>query len=253
MTALAGRVAIVTGGASGIGRAVSVCFAAQGAAVAIVDIDGEGAVATAEAITGEGGRATAVTADLRVPEDIAAAAARARDELGPVDILVNNAGVMDALRPPLKVSLQQWETAMAVNVTAPFLFCQAVLPEMIARGKGSIINIVSIAGLAGGRAGTAYTASKHALVGLTRSVAFTHIEDGVRCNAICPGGIATGIADRDDRRDPFGAQRYRLAHALKPRHGEPDEIAGTALFLASDQSSFVNGAILPVDGGWMAA
>ena len=220
--------------------------------MAVVDIDEAGADATAAAIADAGGRAVAVPADLRVPDDIAAAAARVRDEFGPVDVLVNNAGVMDALRPPLNVSLPQWELAFAVNVTAPFLLCQAVLPGMIAEQRGAIVNIASIAGLSGGRAGTAYTASKHALVGLTRSIAFTHVEDGIRCNAICPGGVATGIATRDDPRDPFGAQRYRLAHATKPRHGEPDEIAAVAVFLASDQASFVNGAILPVDAGWTA-
>ena len=253
MTALDGRVAIVTGGASGIGRAICERFGAEGAAVAVFDIDEAGADSTAAAIVGAGGRAMAATTDLRVPDDIAAAAARARDEFGVVDVLVNNAGVMDALRPPLKVSLPQWEVAFAVNVTAPFLLCQAVLPGMIANGRGAIVNIASIAGLSGGRAGTAYTASKHALVGLTRSIAFTHVEDGIRCNAICPGGVSTGIADRDDPRDPFGAQRYRLAHATKPRHGQPDEIAAVAAFLASDQASFVNGAILPVDAGWTAA
>ena len=252
MNALDGRVAIVTGGASGIGRAICTRFAASGAAVAVVDIDEPGAASAAEAITAEGGRAVAVTADLRSPDDIAATEARVREHLGPVDVLVNNAGVMDALRPPLNVSLPQWELAFAVNVTAPFLLCQAVLPGMIAEQRGAIINIASIAGLSGGRAGTAYTASKHALVGLTRSIAFTHVEDGIRCNAICPGGVATGIATRDDPRDPFGAQRYRLAHATKPRHGEPDEIAAVAVFLASDQASFVNGAILPVDAGWTA-
>ena len=252
MNALDGRVAIVTGGASGIGRAICTRFAASGAAVAVVDIDEPGAASAAEAITAEGGRAVAVTADLRSPDDIAAAEARVREHLGPVDVLVNNAGVMDALRPPLNVSLPQWELAFAVNVTAPFLLCQAVLPGMIAEQRGAIVNIASIAGLSGGRAGTAYTASKHALVGLTRSIAFTHVEDGIRCNAICPGGVATGIATRDDPRDPFGAQRYRLAHATKPRHGEPDEIAAVAVFLASDQASFVNGAILPVDAGWTA-
>lgn len=253
MTALDGTTAIVTGGASGIGRAICGRFADEGAAVAVVDIDESGADATAGTIANAGGRAIAVTTDLRVPDDIAAAVARVGDEFGSIDVLVNNAGVMDALRPPLSVSLPQWELAFAVNVTAPFLLCQAVLPGMIANGRGAIVNIASIAGLSGGRAGTAYTASKHALVGLTRSIAFTHVEDGVRCNAICPGGVATGIADRDDPRNPFGAERYRLAHATKPRHGEPDEIASVAAFLASDRASFVNGAIVPVDAGWTAA
>jgi NAD(P)-dependent dehydrogenase (short-subunit alcohol dehydrogenase family) len=253
MTALDGLVAIVTGGAGGIGRAICGRFAAEGAAVAVVDIDEAGADATVAAIADAGGRAAAVTTDLRAPDDIAAAATRVRDEFGSIDVLVNNAGVMDALRPPLNVSLLQWELAFAVNVTAPFLLCRAVLPGMIAKGRGTIVNVASIAALSGGRAGTAYTASKHALVGLTRNIAFTHVEDGIRCNAICPGGVSTGIATRDDPRDPFGAERYRLAHATKPRHGEPDEIAAVAVFLASDQSSFVNGAIVPVDAGWTAA
>ena len=253
MTTLDGKVAIVTGGANGIGRAISMRFAAEGASVVVVDIDESAAADTVAAIADTGAKALSIGTDLLVPDDIVGAARRTRDEFGRIDVLVNNAGVMDALRPPLKVSLEQWETAFAVNVTAPFLFCQAVLPGMIERGGGAIVNIASVAGLVGGRAGTAYTASKHALVGLTRSVAFTHIDDGIRCNAICPGGITTEIASRDDPRDEFGQQRYRLAHATKPRHGDPDEIARTAAFLSSDAASFVNGVILPVDGGWMSA
>ena len=217
MTALGGKVAIVTGGGNGIGRAISTCFAAAGAAVVVLDIDDDAASATVP--VDRGLRRAGSFGQGRPAE-----ARRHRFGLRPglrksSDASTSSSttpAVMDALRPPLKVTLEQWETAMAVNATAPFLFCQAVLPSMIAQSAGSIVNIASVAGLTGGRAGTAYTASKHALVGLTRSIAFTHIEDGVRCNAICPGGITTEIATRDDPKDEFGLERYRLAHATKP-------------------------------------
>jgi NAD(P)-dependent dehydrogenase (short-subunit alcohol dehydrogenase family) len=252
MRDLTDKVSIITGSASGIGRAIAMRFAAEGAVVIVADVNVEGADVTVDAIAKANGRAHAVAVDLRDPTDIKRAVGDVLAEHGRIDVLCNNAGVMDALRPPLEVSLELWELVMAVNATAPFLLTQAVLPGMIAQGSGSIVNIASIAGIAGGRAGTAYTVSKHALVGLTRSVAFTHLEDGIRCNAICPGGITTGIASRDDPRDDFGAVRYRLAHAMKPRHGDPAEIAKAAVFLASDEASFVNGVIMPVDGGWTA-
>jgi NAD(P)-dependent dehydrogenase (short-subunit alcohol dehydrogenase family) len=253
MGAMTDKISIVTGGASGIGRSIATRFASEGAEVIVADIDAEGVDVTVDMIVGASGIAHPLAVDLREPADIRRAVDDVLAEYGRVDVLCNNAGVMDALRPPLEVTIELWELVMAVNATAPFLLTQAVLPGMISRGSGAIVNIASIAGIAGGRAGTAYTVSKHALVGLTRSVAFTHLEDGIRCNAVCPGGITTGIASRDDPRDEFGAVRYRLAHALKPRHGEPDEIARAAVFLASDEASFVNGVIMPVDGGWMAA
>jgi len=250
---LLGKVAIVTGGGNGIGRAIAARYGAEGAVVAILDIDEPAGKAAAAAIEAAGARSIFVRADLTSPPDITRAVVDLVDQVGPVDVLCNNAGIMDGLRPPLAVTLDLWERVMAVNATAPLLLCQEVLPGMIAAGGGSIVNIASVAGLTGGRAGTAYTASKHALVGLTRSIAFTHLDDGIRCNAICPGGITTDIGSRDVQRDDFGAERYRLTHSSKPRHGDPDEIAKVASFLASDLASFVNGVVMPVDGGWMAA
>ena len=253
MEMLSGKAAIVTGGGNGIGRAIAARYAAEGAAVTIVDIDDKAGEVSAAAIVDNGGRSVFVHCDLSLADDITRAVAQAVGEFGPVDVLCNNAGLMDGLRPPLQVTPDLWERIMAVNVTAPLRLCQAVLPSMIERGSGAIVNIVSVAGLTGGRAGTAYTVSKHALAGLTRNVAFTHLADGIRCNAICPGGISTDIGSRDVERDEFGAQRYRLAHATKPRHGHPDEIATVAAFLASDHSSYMSGTLIPVDGGWMAA
>jgi NAD(P)-dependent dehydrogenase (short-subunit alcohol dehydrogenase family) len=253
MGSLQGKSAIVTGGGMGIGRAISRRYAAEGARVVIFDINADAANETVALIEADGGAASFIRADLGSPDDIAAAAAGAIEACGQLDILCNNAGVMDALRPPLAGDLAQWNFVFAINVTAPYLLSQAVLPHMIANQSGAIVNIASIAGITGGRAGTAYTSSKHALIGLMKNIAYAHAEDGIRCNAICPGGINTGIATRDAPRNDFGAARFRLAHGTKPRHGEPDEIARVAAFLASDDASFVNGVAVPVDGGWMAA
>ena len=253
MGSLEGRAALVTGAGHGIGRAIAKRYASEGARVLLIDIDAPAVEASAADIVAEGGRAEAMHVDVTSPEQVAAAVEFVVSTWGAVDVLCNNAGVMDGLTPLHHATLDDWHRIFETNATGPFLMCRAVIGPMLDAGCGAIVNIASVAGLQGGRAGVAYTASKHAVIGLTRNVAYTYADRNIRCNAICPGSVDTNIMVRDMPRDDEGLQRYRLSGGTMARRGERDEIATVAAFLASDAASFVNGAILPVDGGWITA
>ncbi|MGR6917612.1 SDR family NAD(P)-dependent oxidoreductase [[Actinomadura] parvosata] len=241
------RVALVTGAGSGIGRAMAVAFAKAGAHVVACDIDPDSAASTATDVGG-----TAVAADIGDESSVAALVATAISTYGRIDVLCNNAGIMDTMALPADIPVEQWERVLRVNLTGTFLVTHAVLPHMLAQGGGAIVNTASEAGIRGGAAGAAYTASKHGVVGLTRSVAWAYAKDGIRCNAILPGPTMTNIANGASF-DPTGAARLGPVLALGERLAQPEEMAEAALFLASDAASFVNGAIVPVDGGWSAA
>ncbi|MBG0816491.1 SDR family NAD(P)-dependent oxidoreductase [Planomonospora sp. ID82291] len=251
-TPLHDRVALVTGAGSGIGRAMAVAFAAAGARVVACDIDAAGAERTAADIADGGGSAVAAVADVADEASVAALAETALGAYGRVDVLCNNAGIMDTMALPADIPVELWERVLRVNLTGTFLVTHAVLPHMLRQGGGSIVNTASEAGIRGGAAGAAYTASKHGVVGLTRSVAWAYAKDGIRCNAILPGPTMTNIA-ANAVFDAAGAARLGPVLALGERMAEPERMADAALFLASDAASFVNGAILPVDGGWSAA
>ncbi|MFG3161785.1 SDR family NAD(P)-dependent oxidoreductase [Streptomyces sp. NPDC048232] len=246
-----GRGVIVTGAGSGIGRAAALAFAAQGDRVVVADLNSGGAAATVEEIERSGGTAVAVTGDLSEQSVADRVTATAVERFGGVDVLVNNAGIMDGMSALADVSDAEWERLIRVNLTAPFLLTRAVLPHMLAAGRGAIVNTASEAALRGSAAGAAYTASKHGVVGLTKSLAVMYRNNGIRSNAICPGGTATAI----------GVQADATAHgpsAIGPhfvnlgRVSQPEEQAAVILFLASDAASNINGAILPVDDGWSA-
>jgi len=238
-------VAIVTGAGSGIGLAITQRFLAEGARVVAGDI-AEAHLATLQKLTG----VTAVRADVTVRADLDRLVATAED-LGRLDIVVNNAGIMDRFLPVSEVDDDLWERVLAVNLTAPMRLARAALPPMLRAGRGVIINIASVGGLAGARAGAAYVSSKHGLIGLTRNIAATYGSDGIRCVAIAPGGVNTGISIGGAPSERgFAALNRTLPANL--RMGEPGEIAGVAAFLASAEASFVNGAVLTVDGGWLA-
>ncbi|NJP88434.1 SDR family oxidoreductase [Nonomuraea sp. FMUSA5-5] len=241
------RVALVTGAGSGIGRAMAVAFAKAGARVVACDIDPGSAASTATDVGG-----TAVTADIGDESSVAALVETAIGTYGRIDVLCNNAGIMDTMALPADIPVEQWERVLRVNLTGTFLVTHAVLPHMLAQGGGAIVNTASEAGIRGGAAGAAYTASKHGVVGLTRSVAWAYAKDGIRCNAILPGPTMTNIANGASF-DPAGAARLGPVLALGERLAQPEQMAEAALFLASDAASFVNGAIVPVDGGWSAA
>ena len=170
---------------------------------------------------------------------------------GTLDILVNNAGIMDNFTPVDAVSDDLWKHIMAVNLDGPFYTCRGAVKIFLEKGCGSIINISSIGGLFGGRAGAAYTASKHGLIGLTKSIGYQYSTKGIRCNAIAPGGVNTNIIHGMEPH-PFGYDRMSAGTGNLPESAQPVAIAELALFLASESSSFINGAVMVADGGWTA-
>lgn len=250
-----GKVAIVTGAGSGIGSAIARLLAGSGARVLVNDIDQQRAERTAEVIRSAGGQARAFSADVSDETAAAAMAAEVVEVWGRIDVLCNNAGIMDRMETAEQLSLAQWNRLIAINVTGPFLLTRAVLPKMIAQRSGAIVNTASMASLRGGAAGLAYTVSKHAIAGFTKNIAWMHAEQGIRCNAICPGPVDTDIAGGKgvEQYDPTNMQRIAPVFALAPRVASPEETANVVVFLASDDAAQVNGVIMPVDAGWAAA
>lgn len=256
MKKLEGKVAVVTGAASGLGKAIATLYAANGAKVVAADINDTALADVAKEITGAGGTVTTVKANMAVAADIDAMIQAATDKYGTVDILVNNAGVMDDFSPVADVTDAMWDRVMKINVDGPFRAMRNVLKIMLAKQSGVIINIASVGGLYGARAGAAYTASKHALIGLTKNTGYMYAKQGIRCNAIAPGAMNTNIGATIDFAHLPAMQlvneRIMPGMALNPRASEPMEVAQVALFLASDDASFVNATAVTADGGWTA-
>lgn len=249
MGLLENKIAIVTGAASGIGAASARRFAADGAAVVAVDIRGSKAAETATAINDAGGHALAMEANVAEAADVERMIADTVSQLGGLDVLFSNAGT---IRPgtAVELSVEDWDLVMAVNVRSVFLGAKYAVPAMIERGGGSIINTASISGLHGDGGAVCYAASKAAVINLTRALSTDHARDGVRVNAICPGTIETPPVKRM-MEDPVALDVNLNAHSLG-RLGQPEEIASAAVWLASDESSFVTGEHLVVDGGLRA-
>ncbi|GAA1149656.1 SDR family oxidoreductase [Streptomyces hebeiensis] len=251
-TGLEGQGVVVTGAASGIGRATALKFAKEGAKVLVADLDRTGAEETVKEIEAAGGVALSVVGDLSDQQVVAEVVERAVDAFGGVDVLVNNAGIMDRMSALGETDDAEWERVIRINLTAPFLLTRAVLPHMQAAGRGSIVFTASEAALRGSAAGAAYTASKHAVVGLVKNLAVMYRGQGIRANAIAPGPTATNI-QVDAGQDAHGpAVVGRFIGANIGRMGTAEEQAAAIVFLASDAASFVNGAILPVDDAWAA-
>lgn len=246
---LAGKTAVVTGAGSGIGRAIALLFAAEGARLIAADIDEESGRATAADIAAAGGEARPLPVDTSRQEDVQNVIAAAVDAWGRLDILVNNAGIGGPAHT--------WDRILAVNLTGVFYGCLHGLAQMARQGGGAIVNMASMAGLVGatlpqdfpGGFGHAYIASKHGVIGLTKQFGLDGARHGVRVNAICPGWIDTPLVDPLKQ-----MQMIEWAKENTPlgRLGRPEEVARAALFLASDDSSFMTGAYLVVDGGWTA-
>ena len=237
---LEGKTALVTAAGQGIGRATVLALAAEGATVWATDVN-------AGLLEAYQGTARVHTAVLNVLDKDAIHALV--DSLPALNVLFNCAGVVQN-GSILQATDDDWSFAFNLNARAQFWAIQAVLPKMLDNGGGSIINIASIGGLQGGRAGAAYVASKHAVIGLTKNTAFMYAKKGIRCNAVAPGAVATNIAQSMGDISTFGQQTTGVGMAINPAFGTPAQIASVAVFLASDHANFVNGAVVTADGGW---
>lgn len=248
---LANKVAVITGAASGIGKAMAELFAAEGADVVAADYAREPLEIVVQGIKDQGGTVTGVVANVAKEEDVQLMIDTAVTTYGRLDILINNAGITDDFTPVTDVSDDLWDRVIAINLTGPFRACRKAVSIMIAKNGGVIINTASVGGVNGGRGGSAYVASKHALVGLTKNIGYMYADQGIRCVAICPGGVKTNMG-LDGKLHPLGGKKLFAGLGTNARDGEAIEIARTALFLASDDASYVNGTTIVVDGGWTA-
>jgi len=252
MTArLAGKIALITGAGSGIGRASAELFAAEGARVAVADIDVASAGATVAAITATGGTSTAYQVDVTDPASTEALATAVMADFGRIDILFNNAGIA-GVGLLHETSVELWDRVIAVNVRGVFLVARAVLPHMIAAGSGSIVNMSSTIAEVGLANRASYAASKGAVLSLTRQMQADYAAHGIRVNALLPGTIHTPFVDRylaESYDDPVAGLEVLKKRQLTGELGQPEDVAAAALYLASDESSFVLGSGLFVDGG----
>jgi NAD(P)-dependent dehydrogenase (short-subunit alcohol dehydrogenase family) len=244
---------IVTGSAGGIGEAIARLFAKEGANIILADCNEEGVKKVADELNElRRNSAIALKVDVSKKEDTDHMIDVTLEKFGSLDILVNNAGIMDGFEPIGDISDAKWQKVMDVNVLGVMRSIRRAIPIFKEQKSGVIINIASIGGLYGARAGVAYTASKHALVGLTKNTAFMYAKENIRCNAIAPGGVATNIAESMGDINQFGMEKTQPGLALSPSFGQPKDIAEVALFLASAESNFVNGTVLTADAGWSA-
>ena len=253
--------AVVTGGGSGIGRAIALALAGAGAPVAVVDLLVDGAKTVVDEITGRGGKACFVAADVSRWDDVDRAVGESVRSLGPLGITVNAAGILDGYAPVDEMSPALFARVIAINLTGTFFGCKRALQEMVPAGRGRIINLASVDGLVGDGGGPAYVASKHGVVGLTRQLAVGAAAHGVTVNAICPGPIQTGLranstsilgTDAPVMRGVGGDEAAIKAVTPMGRRGTVEEVAAAALYLAGREAGYVTGHTLVIDGGWTA-
>jgi NAD(P)-dependent dehydrogenase (short-subunit alcohol dehydrogenase family) len=246
---LTGKVTLITGAGGGLGEAIACVFAKAGATLALLDLDEAPARATLEA---SGGTGTAVAADVSDEAAVPQAIAAAGRDAGPIDIVVNNAGIggVGGPKPLHETTPAEWERVLAVNLTGPYLVCRAVLPSMIDRGTGVIINVASAAGIVAFAGRSPYVVSKAGLIHLTKNLAVEYAAHGIRANALCPGWMDTPLTHWR-LQDPEAAAKVTATIPMG-RVATPSELAEAALFLASESSRYMTGQVLVVDGGWTA-
>lgn len=253
MSKLEGKVAIVTGSASGMGEAIAETYAKEGAKVVLADYNEEGVQAVSERLNAEGFDTFALKVDVSKQEDTDNMIEQAIEKYGRLDILVNNAGIMDSFEPVGDITDEKWDRIFDVNTKGVMRAMRKAVNYWLENDlAGNIINTISTGGLNGAHAGVAYGASKHAVVALTKNTAFMYAQKNIRVNGIAPGAVITNISDGTGEVNEFGMSRASLAHSVIPAAGESQDIAEIALFLGADTSKFVNGAIIVADGGWTA-
>jgi NAD(P)-dependent dehydrogenase (short-subunit alcohol dehydrogenase family) len=251
---LAGKAAVITGATAGIGEATAVLFAQEGASVAVLGRDADRGHAVEERIRSSGGQAVFVRADVRRADDCQRAVGETLDAFGRLDVLFNNAGVYVA-NDALGCSEEEWDAQVDTSLKGAFLMSKFSLPHMVAQGSGSIVNCSSGWGLVGGERAVAYCAAKGGMVVMTKAMALDHGPQGIRVNAVCPGDTDTPMEREDAKNQGLSWDEYvRWAVEGRPiaRMASPEEVARAVLFLASEESSFITGAALPVDGGGVA-
>ncbi len=253
MARLTGKTALITGAGTGIGRACALQFAREGARLVLAARRPEPISAVAEVVHNAGGEAYAVRCDVTSATDAERAVSAAITRFGRLDIVVNNAGGL-FVGTAEQTSEEEWDRLMDVNAKGVFLMCRAAIPFMRRAGRGSIVNVGSILGIIGMKNRAAYCASKGAVAQLTKALALDHAEDGIRVNCICPAVVETELVQGlfTSQPDPAAARRAREATIPLGRIGQPDDVAGFAVFLASDESSWITGATFPLDGGLSA-
>ena len=249
---VSGKVALITGGGSGIGRATAIVFGREGAKVVVADYNRAGGEETVRVIKNAGGEASFIEANVAVAKQVETMVAKTIETYGRLDCAFNNAGIEGEMGGNLaECSEENWGRIIAINLTGVFLCMKYEIPQMLKHGGGSIVNTASAAGLIGLPGGTAYVASKHGVAGLTKSAALEYAKSGIRINAVCPGFIRTAMVERVVDGGSISEDAMVAAEPIG-RIGKPEEIANVVLFLCSDDASFVTGLPMPVDGGYVA-
>lgn len=248
LTGIEGKVVVLTGAASGIGKAQALAFAAEGAKLVGTDVNQEGLDALKAEYEAIGGECFVIKGNVADSADVANVIKAAIEKFGQIDILVNTAGIFDNYCPSLDTKEVSWDLMYAVNVKGPYLMCNAAIPKMLEKGKGVIINVCSIAGITAGVGGAAYTSSKHAITGYTRQLCLDYAAKGIRVNGIAPGSVMSPMIQKSIDTEPDGLSK-RIAMIPCGHLGQATDIANLTMFLACDQSSWMHGSIVSIDGG----